>query len=36
VDVGKFMMFVIASREDLEQVWKGIQAHYDEKGALLG
>ncbi|MHC4336137.1 MAG: hypothetical protein ACYSUV_20675 [Planctomycetota bacterium] len=35
VDVGKFMMFVIESREELEQMWKGIQAHYDEKGALL-
>lgn len=36
VEISKLMQFVIASREQLEEMWKLIQAEYDKKGALLG
>lgn len=35
VEASKVMAFIIASREDLEKLWRAIQAEYDKKGALL-
>jgi hypothetical protein len=36
VDTGDFMKFIIASRDELEEMWKLGQKQFDEKGALLG
>jgi len=35
IDMGKFMSFVIASQETLEEMWKLGQKQFNEKGALL-
>ena len=35
VDVGDFMAFIIASQEQLEEMWKLGQEQFNEKGALL-